>query len=418
VVLAGALLSNTQAYSADVEVSYATQFDPNNKNDPRSAAQAKLIEAFERENPNIKIKVVVDPTGALALRAVKAKAASPDVFKIIGYSVPEYVATGGLLPLDDMIAREKINGTDWLLPFRGTAVDGKMYALVLDYRIPILVYRKSLLEKAGVKPPKTWNEVCESGGKISKLGVIGYPVGIGAAAGLGGAQAFAEFQFSSMITEGGSPYFDKDGRKLLFTEDQFVRAASTIRDLFTKCGASPNTTIQFSYNEVHDGLRAGTIGMATFGVFRFGAIVNGGAGDDLGWAPAPAYDEHGKQTVYGYQAAINANSANKAAAEKFLTFVASEKGQKIALEGGEVVARQSAYNGENPYLQTAAGQRQAAWAKLVTERGVSPIYPIQLTLYNQILGEVFQRILLKGASLQEGYKELTTRYNEALKSAQ
>jgi multiple sugar transport system substrate-binding protein len=45
-----------------------------------------------------------------------------------------------------------------------------------------------------------------------------------------------------------------------------------IKDLYGKCKATPQTGLQFGYTEVHDGLRAGTIAMATFGLFRYRAI--------------------------------------------------------------------------------------------------------------------------------------------------
>ena len=408
-----ALMSAAQSQTH--EIVFASNLDPNNKSDPRSAAQTRIIEAFEHENPQIKIKVQVDPASSATLRAIKSKSATPDVFKMIGYGIPESVATGNVEPLDDYIKRDKIDEKDWLLPLRESAVKGRLYSLTVDYRIPILIYRKSLLQKAGVTPPRTWSEVCEAGGKLAKAGVMGYPVGIGAGAGLGGAQAFAEFQFSSMVTEGGGPYFDAEGKKVLITQEKFVRAANTIRDLFTKCGASPMSSLQFSYNEVHDGLRAGTIGMATFGVYRFGAIAQGGAGDDLGWAPPPSYEPGGKQTVYGYQVAMNAHSKQKDAAWKFISFIVGAQGQALAMEGGEVVARSSAYR-DSPYMQTPAGQRQKEWANLVKQRGFSPTYPVNLTPYNQILGEAMQRMLLKNATPEDAYKELVTRYSEAIAS--
>ena len=51
------------ALAQPVEISYNTFLDPNNANDPRAAAQTKMIAEFERQNPNIKVRVVVDPTG-------------------------------------------------------------------------------------------------------------------------------------------------------------------------------------------------------------------------------------------------------------------------------------------------------------------------------------------------------------------
>ena len=397
------------------EVVYASNLDPANTKDPRAAAQTKIIAAFEAANPDIKVKVLVDPTQASYLRALKSKSSSPDVIKVIGFGMPEYAATGSLQPLDDMAKQDNIDEADWLIPLEKTKFNGHYYGLPLDYRIPLFLYRKSALSAAGLKPPTTWDEVCELSKKLTTQGKIGYAVGIGASGGLGGAQAFSELMFSSMSTEGSEVYFNPTGDKYLVSEESFVRAAQTIKDMFTKCRV-PTATLQFGYNEVHDGLRAGTIDSATFGLYRFAAIANGGAGDDLAWAPPPAYEPNGKQVVYGYYVSLNANSAHKDAAWKLLKFFGSPEAQKIALEGGEVVARTSAYTAGD-YLDTPAGQRQSQWAKLVSERGFLPSYPLSLTAYNQALGEALQRMVLRDTSPKDAYTEVKTRYEKAMAQA-
>lgn len=401
---------------ADTEIVYASNLDPANNKDPRVAAQQKILEAFEKANPGVKVRVLVDPTQASYLRALKSKSASPDVVKVIGFGVPEYAATGSLEPLDDLVASEKIDENDWLVPLSKAKIDGHLYGLPLDYRIPIFIYRKSLLEVAGLQPPKTWDEACKISQALSKDGKIGYAVGVGAGGGLGGAQAFGELMFSSMATEGASDYFDATGTQFLVSEEKFVRAAQTIKDFYTNCNV-PTAALQFGYNEIHDGLRAGTVASATFGLYRFGAIVTAGAGDDLAWAPGPAYEPNGKQAVYGYVVALNKNSAHKDEAKKLIAFLGSPEAQAIALEGGEVVARASVYKG-GPYFETDAGKRQAAWSELIKERGFLPSYPLSLTAYNLALGEALQRMVLRDATPKEAYEEVKSRYQRAMDQAQ
>ena len=67
-VLALLVAVTPMALAQAVEVSYNTFLDPNNATDPRAAAQTKMIAEFERQNPNIKVRVVVDPTGANGAR--------------------------------------------------------------------------------------------------------------------------------------------------------------------------------------------------------------------------------------------------------------------------------------------------------------------------------------------------------------
>lgn len=405
------------AQSSPVEIVYATFLDPSNKNDPRAAAQTRMIEAFEKANPDIKVRVQVDSTQQASLRALRSKANSPDVFRVNNFSAPEFVATGSVLALDDLIARDKVDMKDWLLPLDAARIDGKLYGMQQDFRIPILIYRKSLLEKAGVTPPKTWDEVCAAGAKLTALGnIVGYPVPLGTSGGLGGAQPLAENHFSSMPTEDAGKYFAADGKELAIDRAALLKTLQTIKDLYTKCKATPMASVQFGYNEIHDGLRAGNVAMATFGLFRYRAIQTGGAGDDLAWAPPPAYKPDGKMAVYGYMVAINSNTANKEAAWKFAKFMGSPEAQTISADGGEVVARASVYE-TSPLFKSPDGQRQKEWAQLIRDRGQFLSYSIAMTAFHQVIGEATQRMILRDGTPEAALAEIEKGYKEALAKA-
>jgi multiple sugar transport system substrate-binding protein len=400
---------------APVEITFATFLDPNNKNDPRAGAQSRMIEAFEKANPNIKVKVQVDPTQQPSFRALRSKSSTPDVLRFANYSMLEAARTGSIVKLDDLIKRDNVSETDWLLPLSATKVMGGQYGMQQDFRIPVLLYRKSLLVKAGVTPPKTWDEVCAAGGKLNKDNVVGYAVPLGSGGGIGGAQPLAENLFSSMISETSGKYFDDEGRQFLGSKEDFVRIAQTIKDLYGKCGATPQASIQFGYNEVHDGLRAGTVAMATFGLFRYRAIETGGAGEDLGWAPPPAFKPDGKLVVYGFQLVLNANSQLKEQAWQFIKFLTSPEAQAIAAEGGEVVARASVYT--TPELAKGVTDRQKAWGELVKQRGRFVGYSILSVNFHQVLGDAMQRMLLSNGTPEAAYDEVVARYGDFLKKA-
>jgi multiple sugar transport system substrate-binding protein len=402
--------------SGSVEISYATFLDPNNKNEPRAAAQGKMIEAFEKAHPNIKVKVQVDPSQQPSMRALRSKTSTPDVMRFTNYTMLEAAKTGSLVKLDDLIKRDKVSETDWLLPIASGKVLGGYYGLQQDFRIPVLLFRKSLLQKGGVTPPKTWDEVCAAGGKANKDNVVGYAVPLGSSGGIGGAQPLAENFFSSMVSEDSGKYFEADGKKPAFSKQDFLRFAQTIKDMYGKCAAVPKTMMQAGYNEVHDGLRAGTVAMSTFGLFRYRAIETGGAGDDLGWAPPPAYKPNGKKVVYGFQLTINANSQFKEQAWQFVKFMTSPEAQAIAAEGGEVVARASVYTTSE--LSKGVTERQKAWSQLVKERGQFVNYSILSVNFHQALGDAMQRMILSDGTPEAAYDEMMSRYGEALRKAE
>src|SRR4029453_1156356 len=195
------------ALAQQVEIAYNTFLDPANANDPRAAAQTKVLAEFERLNPNIKVRVVVDPPGSNGARTLRTRADSPDVIRATNFQMPEYVATGSLLQLDDLVKRDKIDQNDWLLPVAAGMVGGHLYGLQQDYRIPILIYRKHLLTDAKVAPPRTWDDVCVTGAKLTKANVAGFAIPIGTTGGIGGAQALGEFHLSTLLSASDGKYF-------------------------------------------------------------------------------------------------------------------------------------------------------------------------------------------------------------------
>ena len=411
-VCAGAFASFTGgALAQGTEIVYSTFLDPNNASDPRAAAQTKMIQAFESKNPDIKIKLLVDPTGQSVSRSIKSRSETPDVVRIVGFAIAEFAATGNLVQLDDLVKKDGLPDDDWLLPLSSAQVDGKLFSLPQDFRIPILFYRKGALQEAGITPPKTWDEVCAAGPKFKQPNIIGFAVPLGATGGLGGAQGLGEFFLSSMLPGGNGQYFAPDG-KIAFTKDSFVRAGQTIKDFFTKCKVTPLRSAQMGINEVHDGLRSGTIAMTNFGVYRFKTVQQQGAGDDLGWAPAPAFSDTEKQTVYSYHIAMNKQSKKQDAAWTFVKFMVSPEAQAIAAEGGEVVSRKSAYSA--PYFQSEAAKNQTQWAELISQRGRTVAYTPILSTFHTIVGEAFQKMVLRDESPENAYAEVVKRYDEAL----
>ncbi|MDE1948553.1 MAG: extracellular solute-binding protein, partial [Burkholderiales bacterium] len=240
-------------------VSYDTFLDPASTKDPRSAAQTQMIAAFEVSHPRVKVRVVVDPTGQNGIRAARAKSDSPDVIRVNTFQMPEFVSTGSVLALDELIARDKVDTTDWLIGMDQTRVNGKVWGLQQDYRIPIYVYRKSKFAEAKIAtPPRTYEEVGGLGRLLTKGNQMAYGIPLGLSGGIGGAQAFMEFILSSIVAGNTDPFFMPNGREIGFSDKRLLLTASIVKDLFAKKAATP-VCLQFAYNELQDGLRAGTV---------------------------------------------------------------------------------------------------------------------------------------------------------------
>lgn len=83
------------------------------------------------------------------------------------------------MPLDDFIKKDP-GLEDNFLPsvFNNAVVDGKPYGIPMRGTQPVLLFHnKKALDKAGVKPPKTWDELLDAVGKLKNAGVT--PIALG-----------------------------------------------------------------------------------------------------------------------------------------------------------------------------------------------------------------------------------------------
>jgi len=138
----------------------------------------KLTPHFERANPDIKVKWVTLEEGVLRQRVttdIATKGGQFDVMTIGMYETPIWGKKGWLKE----IKPDATYDVDDLLPAirDGLSVDGKLYAAPFYGESSMLMYRKDLTDKAGVKfaDRPTWNDVKDAAAKIHdpKNGVYG-----------------------------------------------------------------------------------------------------------------------------------------------------------------------------------------------------------------------------------------------------
>jgi ABC-type glycerol-3-phosphate transport system substrate-binding protein len=378
---------------------------------PRGNALGKNIERFHAKYPDIRVKVETVPPTSIEPNLIQGAAAgsTPDVIRIFISNLPLHISAGSIQPLDKFA--EKMDKTDWLLPWQSTLVtDGKKYALPYEYRFFGLLYRKDILQKAGVKVPTTWDEVCSAGGKINSPQVMGYGMGLSKA---NNAYYLLEW-VEVMFAEAGGQIFGADG-KIDPNNPAGLKFFHTIRDLAGKCGASGKAVVEFTYNHVDEGLKAGTIAMAGLGTYRLPGIRTGGAGENADWAPVPTY-EKGKPApamVTGWTLTMGKHAKNPDAAWKFMEFMTSPETQVVIAQGGESPTRKSPYN--DPWFKTPGGKLLAAWGDYMSKSGRTNQYPTTWFDFGQILAESTQSIVLQGITPEKAWASLAERYNSLRK---
>ena len=126
-------------------------------------AVAKLIPDFEREYPQIHVKIQQLPLTAAHQKLLTAIAggSTPDISQLGNTWIPEVAALNAIEPLQQRVAQSKvIQSGDYFASIWSTnVVDGTLYGVPWYVDTRLLFYRVDLLKQAGFDhPPENWAE--------------------------------------------------------------------------------------------------------------------------------------------------------------------------------------------------------------------------------------------------------------------
>ncbi len=152
-----------------------------------------LMQDFNDKHPDIKVNWVTLEENVLREKVttdIATKGGQYDIMTIGTYEVPIWGKQGWLLPL----AFSAEYDVDDLLPAirSGLTVDGKLYAAPFYGESSMLMYRKDLMDKAGIKMPEkpTWDDVAKAAEKITDKDNGVYGICLRGKAGWGENMAF------------------------------------------------------------------------------------------------------------------------------------------------------------------------------------------------------------------------------------
>lgn len=124
-----------------------------------------LIKNFEQENPNIRIKIVEGPNASDLYENLYTSAfiLGDSPYDLVNMDVvwaAKFAAAGWLLDLSNRVTDEDLKAfLD--KDVEAGRYEGKLYRMPLRSDAGMLYYRKDLLDKAGVQPPETFEELVE-----------------------------------------------------------------------------------------------------------------------------------------------------------------------------------------------------------------------------------------------------------------
>ncbi len=280
---------------------------------------------FEKANPGITLKWVTLEEGVLRQRVttdIATKGGQFDVMTIGMYETPIWGKKGWLMPLKTDAAYD----VDDLLPAmrNGLSVDGKLYAAPFYGESSMLMYRKDLTDKAGVKFDErpTWEQVRDAAAKIHdpKNGVYG--ICLRGKPGWGDNMAF----LTTMVNSFGGQWFDMQWKPQLESKP-WHDAVTFYVDLLKKYG--PPGSSANSFNEILALYNEGKCGMwidATIAASFITDPKQSKVADKVAFAQGPySATTKGANWLWAWALGIPAGTKNTEAAQKFVSWATSKE---------------------------------------------------------------------------------------------
>jgi len=317
----------------------------------------KLTDDFTKSNPDIKLQWVTLEENVLRQKVttdIATKGGQYDIITIGTYEVPIWAKQNWLVPLDKLGAGYDV---DDLLPAirGGLSVDGKLYAAPFYGESSMVMYRKDLMDKAGLKMPDapTWDFIRQAADKMTDRanGING--ICLRGKAGWGENMAF----LTAMSNSFGARWFDEKWTPQ-FDQPEWKDTLQFYVDMMKADG--PDGASNNGFNENLALFQQGKCGMwidATVAA-SFVTGKDSTVADKVGFALAPdkGLGKRGNW-LWAWSLAVPAGSQKVDAAEKFISWATSKHYAEIvaASEGWANVppgTRTSLYN--NPEYQKAA----------------------------------------------------------------
>jgi multiple sugar transport system substrate-binding protein len=294
----------------------------------------KQVAAWNSLHPDqmVEVKELPEDADAQRQQMVQNAQAKSDAFSVLNMDVvwtSEFAANQWIVQLPE----DKFPDLSKLIPatVETAKYRDKLYAVPITSDGGLLYYRKDLLAKAGVQPPKTWDEMTAACLAVQKL-----PEGKGMGCYAGQFEKYEGLtvNFSEAINSAGGVVVGKDGKPNVDTPEALAGLEELTKAY--QAGVIPKAAITYKEEE---GRRAFQEGKLLFHrnwpyVYALASKTDGSSKvvGKYGVTSLPGKTGPGVSSLGGHDYAISAFAKNKATAVDFINFMASEARQKANLE--------------------------------------------------------------------------------------
>ncbi|WP_444970628.1 ABC transporter substrate-binding protein [Streptomyces sp. SAI-25] len=260
--------------------------------DAANKVEKEVVAIFNRTSD---VKVVLDTIPGADYQAklqtiIRSKQAPDVFFNWGGGSIKPFVDAGLLLPLDPLIAKDPDLKSKFLPSvFNSAVVDGTSYGIPMRGTQPVLLFNNGkVLEKAGVEPPQTWEDLLQAVEALKDEGVT--PIA------LGGGDRWPTLMWFEYLYDriAGPELFQRalDGDKEVWASPDSRKALGMIRELVDAGAFGTNyDSVKFTDQGSPTLLATGRAGFELMGSWEYSTQQDAHpefAKNDLGYSAFPA----------------------------------------------------------------------------------------------------------------------------------
>ena len=348
----------------------------------RPDVMRRVLDLYQERTPGVRVEIEIggatsDQQQQYLNTVLASRDASLDVVLIDVIRPAQWAAARWAEPLDAYLGAERDAVMARYLPAyrEANVVAGKVMALPYFADSQFLYFRRDLLAKHQVAPPKTWDELTAGAQKILAAEAATSPN----LRGFSTAGAPIEGTVCTFLVPlwgmGGS-LTDAQG-KLALDPAQGQRALALWADLRAK-NITPANIAEIATDRIRVDMQAGNLIFAMqwgYAWNRFQNDSDSQVKDRIGVVPLPSFAGHANATcVGGWQVAVSAFSKNKEAAVKLLRFLSSPEVSKMqAIAASHLPVFAEVYEdaevlAANPWFRDARPVVLGARARPVTAR--------------------------------------------------
>ena len=351
---------------------------------------APLLEGWNRTHPDEKVTLVELPDSADETHAqmtTDLRGGGRSRFDVLNIDVAwtsEFAAAGWISPLP----RDRFPQGSFLQPVVDTArYDGRLYAVPYVTNAGLLLYRKDVLAKEGVAPPRTWAELERQAKTIApKYGLDGY------------AGQFLPYEgltvnAAEAVYSAGGTILGDEGERVTVNSQAAREGIGFLAD-GVRDGWIPKKALTYKEEESKQAFQDGHLLFLRNWPYAYvGASGKGSAvAGKVGAVPLPGPDGPGTSVLGGSNLAVNTHARHPDSAARLIAYLTTERAQREVLTKGALPpVRAALYQDpelirEFPYLPTLRASVLAAAPRPKSPRYDQVSLVVQAVVHDAMTG--------------------------------